>query len=172
MRWVICGAIYGPNYLIVFIDILSGPKEFVPLAFLIISILYGCVPRNSYLSPLEYFACLAFSYRQLVNVRITPPDPPTGPSPLEESLVNRSLTAPVSVAPQLTIPTGSTVSKAADKSVLIFSKLPFVDIFFMLKEIICHQEFFILNVHYLHQLFYSAKHNVSRLVHHSVSQGY
>ena len=36
MRWVICGAIYGPNFLIVFIDILSGPKEFVPLAFLII----------------------------------------------------------------------------------------------------------------------------------------
>ena len=126
MRWVICGAIYGPNFLIVVIDILSGPKEFVPLAFLIISILYGCVPRNSYLSPLEYFACLAFSYRQLVNVRITPPDPPTGPSSLEESLVNRSLTAPVSVAPQLTNPTGSTVSKAADKSVLIFSKLPFV----------------------------------------------
>ena len=59
----------------------------------------GCLPRNLYLSLLECSPCLAFSYHQLVNVKIAPPDPPTRPSPMEESVVNRSPTAPVPISP-------------------------------------------------------------------------
>ena len=80
-------------------SVLKLKKRQATLTYCFLFNIRGCLPRNLYLSLLECSPCLAFSYHQLVNVKIAPPDPPTRPSPMEESLVNRSPTAPVPISP-------------------------------------------------------------------------